>query len=158
MDDSARVLARLRKPSGISDKHWRFQDYIQTPHVNNQRLVYSVTRPIPIEDADAWWIGYELIKTADRELRDVDMILRDANKQPFAVHGVAGANDPIRLKRYIRTVDWEPVSTEISVSNVASLVRNSVGLHSTVRIEKFHCGNCFKILAIRSSAPHHRGT
>lgn len=68
-------LRALRKPSGVADKHWRFQDYVQTPHVEYQRLVFSVTRPVPIEDADAWWIGYELIQTADRELRDVDMIL-----------------------------------------------------------------------------------
>ena len=120
-------LRALRKPSGIADKHWRFQDYVQTPHFEKQRLVFSVSKPLPVEDADAWWIGYELIQTADRELRDVDMILRDSNRQPFAVHGIAGANDPVRLRKYIRTDGWEPVSTEIGVSNVAALVRKLGG-------------------------------
>jgi hypothetical protein len=120
-------LRALRRPSGVADKHWRFQEYVQMPVPRSGLLHYSVSRPIPIGDADAWWIGYELIQLADRELRDVDLLLRDTGRDPLLLSGVAGSGDTVRLRRYIRTQGWEPVNTEVGVSDVASLVRKLGG-------------------------------
>ena len=120
-------LRALRKPAGVAENHWRFQEYVQTPYVNDRRLVFSVTKEIPLDDREAWWVGYELISLADRELRDVDEILRDTGRQPFEVDAIAGANDPARLRRYIPTAGWEPIPVALQVSDVAGLVQKLGG-------------------------------
>ncbi len=117
----------VRKPAGESEKHWRFQEYVHTPYADNRRLVFNTTRDMPVDDRDAWWLGYELVNLADRELRDADAILRETNKVPFAADGVAGANDPARLKRYFPTKGWEPLPVSLRVSDVAGLVQNLGG-------------------------------
>jgi hypothetical protein len=121
-------LRALRRPTGESDKHWRFQGYVQGLVVDRGRVVFSSTRDIPIEDSDVWWLGYEMVNLADRELHDADMVLRDTDRKPFAAHAVAGANDPTRLTRHIPTKGWKPVPTRVHVSDVAGLVRNLGGI------------------------------
>ena len=100
---------------------------MQTPFVKDGRLVFSATKETPLEDIEAWWLGYELLNLADRELHDADMILKDSGRQPFAAHAVAGANDPARLRRHFPTKGWEPIATTLRVSDVAGLVRNLGG-------------------------------
>jgi hypothetical protein len=120
-------LRALRKPTGEAEKHWRFQEYIQTPHVSSDRLVFTATKAIPLEDIEAWWLLYDMISQADRELRDASAILTDSGRQTFAVDAVAGANEPTRLRRFFPTMGWEPVPTALRVSDVAGLVRNLGG-------------------------------
>jgi hypothetical protein len=115
-------LRALRKPTGFSDVHWRFQEYIQQPIAHGQQLKFTSSKPMPAVDREAWWLAFDALSIADRELRDADALLRDSNRDPFSITGVAGANDPARLRRYIPTDGWEPVDTSLRVSNVASLV------------------------------------
>ena len=61
------------------------------------------------------------------KLHRADMILRDTGRRAFAVNGVAGANDPARLTRHLRTRAWKPVPTKIQVSDVPTLVRSLGG-------------------------------
>ena len=117
----------LRNPTGESEKHWRFQEYVQTPYEKNGRLVFSASKEIPIEDVDAWWLGYEMLSLADRELRDADAILRETARPPFAVDAVAGAIDPARLAHHFPTKGWAPIPTKLQISDVPSLVRNLGG-------------------------------
>ncbi|MGO9462674.1 MAG: ATP-binding protein [Isosphaeraceae bacterium] len=120
-------LRALRKPAGESEKHWRFQGYVQTPLVENGRLVFGATKEMPLEDMATWWLCYDMLGFADRELRDADAILRESVKRRFAVDSVAGANDPARLRRYFPTKGWQPIPTKLQVSDVAGLVRNLGG-------------------------------
>jgi hypothetical protein len=120
-------LRALRKPTGEAEKHWRFQEYIQTPYVANERVCFTASRAFPLEDMETWWLGYELIALADRELHSADMILRDANRSRFAANSVAGANDALRLVELLPTSGWKPVSTQVRVSDVAGLVRKLGG-------------------------------
>jgi hypothetical protein len=120
-------LRALRKPTGESERHWRFQEYVQTPNAKNGRLEFSTPMEFPLEDVDVWWLGYEMLNMADDELRKADMILRDTRRQTFVVNCVAGANDPDRLTRHFRTKEWKPVPTKIQVSDVSALVRNLGG-------------------------------
>ena len=120
-------LRALRKPTGESEKHWRFQEYVQTPHVKHGRLEFSSSNDFPLDDAEAWWLGYELLNLADDELHKADVILRDTGRPPFAVTGVSGADDPARMAQHLRTRGWTPVPTTIQVSNVPALVRNLGG-------------------------------
>jgi len=100
---------------------------VQTPFAKDRRLVFSAAKEAPLDDVDAWWLGFELLSMADRELRDADTILRDTGKRPFAVDAVEGANDPGRLRRHFPTLGWEPIPTRIQISDVAGLVQNLGG-------------------------------
>jgi hypothetical protein len=58
-------LRALRKPIGESEKHWRFQEYVQTPHAKNGRVEFSTPNDFPLEDVEVWWLGYEMLNLAD---------------------------------------------------------------------------------------------
>ncbi|MGO9809617.1 MAG: ATP-binding protein [Isosphaeraceae bacterium] len=89
--------------------------------------MFTTTRDTPIEDVDVWWLGYEMLSIADRELHQADMILRETDRLPFAANAVAGADDPARFARYFPTSGWKPIATRIQVNDVAGLVRNLGG-------------------------------
>jgi Histidine kinase-, DNA gyrase B-, and HSP90-like ATPase len=121
-------LRALRKPSGYADLHWTFQQHIHTPGIDGERIEFTSGYAFPVEEAPAWWVGYELLQTADRELRQVDTLLQDLNRPyRFAARGVAGVESPARLVRHIPTQDWVPIDARVQVSNVAALIQNLGG-------------------------------
>jgi len=120
-------LRALRKPMGAAEEHWLFQEHLQKPDVEHERIVFSTSRPFPRDESRAWWLCYDMLRSADRELRDVDSLLRDTGRIPFATKGVAGCDDPSRLQKHIPTEGWEPIDVQIKVTDVASLVRKLGG-------------------------------
>jgi hypothetical protein len=120
-------LRALRKPTGDSKNHWIFQEKLNQPMLEADRLVYTSGSPFPIEDASSWWLCFDALRLADRELREVDALLADADRPRLAARGVAGVEEPERLIKFIATKDWLPIDTRIKVSNVASLIRNLGG-------------------------------
>lgn len=122
-------LRALRKPTGDSKNHWIFQEKLNQPMLEADRLVYTSGSPFPIEDASSWWFCFDALRSADQELREVDTLLADADRPRLAARGVAGVEEPERLIKFIATKDWLPIDTRIKVSNVASLIRNLGGEH-----------------------------
>ena len=120
-------LRALRKPTGDSKNHWIFQEKLNQPMLEADRLVYTSGSPFPIEDASSWWLCFDALRSADRELREVDALLADADRPRLAARGVAGVEEPERLIKFIATQDWLPIDTRIKISNVASLIRNLGG-------------------------------
>ena len=120
-------LRTLRKPKGVADDHWSFQGNLQKPRGDHDRLTFTSSRPFNLEEAPAWWLCCETIQMVDRELGQVDALLADTGRRRFAVRGVAGADNPSRLAKYIRTEAWIPVTAKIHVSNVRDLVRKLGG-------------------------------
>lgn len=120
-------LRALRKPSEYSRQHWIFQEHLQQPRLESERLVYTSGHSFSIEEANAWWLCHDTLNMVDRELQQVDALFADTNGSRFAAKGVAGVDDPRRLVRWIPTESWIPVDTRIKVGNVASLVRSLGG-------------------------------
>ena len=120
-------LRALCKPSEYSRQHWVFQEHLQQPRLESDRLVYSSGRGFTVEDANAWWVMFDTLKMVDSELQQVDSLLADTNRNRFLAKGVAGVDNPIRLVKWIPTENWSPVDTHIKVANVASLVRSLGG-------------------------------
>ncbi len=58
----------------------------------------------------------------DHELKEVDSLLADTNRQRLRAIGVASIEDPKRLSKLIAVEGWQPVDTKIRVTNVAKLV------------------------------------
>lgn len=121
------LLRALRKPVGISDCHWRFQHRMQTPCLENGRVVFTSTRPFLLDDADAWWVGLDLLRLANRELHAVDDILRESGRERFRANQVQGVDDPKKLARTVEVQGWLPVHTAIHVSDVRQLVETLGG-------------------------------
>lgn len=112
----------LVQPSGISADHWRFQERMAKPFVEADALVYTAQPPFETEFADAWWTAFDALQMVDRELRDVDRVLRDHQKKPLVVRRVEGAHSPSDLSRTIETIGWTPVDSTVRVSDVPKIV------------------------------------
>lgn len=115
-------LRTIRKPSSYSDLHWNFQQKLYQPRLERNRLVYTSKSPFPIREVDSWWICHDTLQMIDNELKEVDSLLVDTNRQRFKAIGVASIEDPKRLSKLIAVEGWQPIDTKIKVTNVAKLV------------------------------------
>lgn len=120
----ARVLTR---PMGISDVHWAFQERLAKPHVELDAVVFTAGKAFGHEDAEAWWLAYETLNAVDRELHDVDLLLRNRGREVLKARRVKGAGSPEMLARTLETKGWRPVDARLQVSDVPRIVENLGG-------------------------------
>ena len=118
----------LHTPQGQSRLHWAAQQLAQPllrPETDGGPggLVFTSQTDFTEDNADAWWIAHDLIKTANDELQGCYQIMKDMGLYAFTVDRVAGAESTLQLERHIRTADWRPVSAEVRVSSVEQMVR-----------------------------------
>ncbi|WP_445431173.1 HD domain-containing protein [Chryseobacterium indoltheticum] len=115
-------LRTIRKPSNYSDMHWNFQQKLYQPRLERNRLVYTSKSPFKIDEVESWWICNDTLQMIDNELKDVDSLLVDTNRQRLKAIGIASIEDPKRLSKLIAVEGWQPIDTKIKVTNVAKLV------------------------------------
>ena len=80
-------------------------------------------------EAEAWWLGYDMLAAIDDELRAVHGALDNQRVQPFVATAVKGAKSPQAIAQLIPTKHWKPVNTELRVTDVPSLVEKLGGQH-----------------------------
>lgn len=127
--DAARAplwLKVIRKPRAGSRTHWAFQEKLNQPISEGDRLLFT-SAPFGVNDADAWWMCFDALQLLDQELSDVDALLADLHKKQLAIRGVQGAGQADRLQRWILTDGWLPVDTRIRVNDVAGLAKELGG-------------------------------
>lgn len=137
-------LYGLLKLRGVSESHWRAQNRLATPLVDSEdshALRFTSTMPFGVEDADAWWIAFDAIQVANRELQSVDSLLRDLRMPPFLVNRVWGAETPQRLAEQVNASGWRPVAAEVKVSRTDKIVdlfggENLYGHHMVVPLRE----------------------
>jgi hypothetical protein len=120
-------LLALRRPEGNSEDHWRFQNNLLKPRVEDERLTYTTARPFPPEEIDAWWLCEEALRMVDGELYQIDALLADLHRPRLRARGVAGVESPDRLPKYVEVSGWTPIDARLHVSNVADLARKLGG-------------------------------
>jgi len=120
-------LRVIRRPSGVSDLHWAFQERMHRPQVDGDRLVYTASPAFSASDAGAWWVCHDSLRMVDQELRGVDDLLADKGRQRFQAAGVKGVDNPRRLSAFVPADGWTPVDAQITVSNVGLLARRLGG-------------------------------
>jgi hypothetical protein len=120
----ARVITR---PTGISDVHWAFQERLAKPHVELDAVVFTAGKAFGHEDAEAWWLAYDTLNSVDRELHDVDLLLRNRGREVLKARRVKGAGSPEMLARTVETQGWRPVDARLQVSDVPRIVENLGG-------------------------------
>lgn len=124
-DRAPDFLYGLLELRGLSEQHWRAQNRLAHPFVEAsepEALVFTSTRPFAEEDATAWWIAYDAIGVANRELQAVDALLRDVRLPPFAVSRVRGAETPDRLANLVQVSGWRPILADVRISRVDRIV------------------------------------
>lgn len=115
-------LLRLR---GLSELHWRAQNRLATPLVHQDdphAFRFTSTVPFSAEDADAWWIAFDAIQVANKELQAADSLLRDLGIQAFQINRIRGAETPDRLAQEVNTAGWRPIAAEIRASRVEKII------------------------------------
>lgn len=112
----------LTQPNGISADHWKFQERMAKPFVQSEALVYTAQPPFDVDVAEAWWTAFDALQTVDRELRDVDRVLRERQKKPLVIRRVEGVHSPRDLATTVETVGWMPVDSTIRVTDVPKIV------------------------------------
>lgn len=128
--DSSRAptfLHAVRNISGESTLHWTFQERLQKPRLEGDRLVFTASQPFDPTEAEAWWLCIDTIRYIDRGLHAVDSILADTRRPRLAARSVAYTDDLRRLSRLIPVRDWQPVDTRVRVGNVIDLVKKLGG-------------------------------
>lgn len=122
-----KYLRAITKPSGISALHWEFQERLSRPYVELDTVVFTTGQPFDRENADAWWLAFDTLSLIDRELNDVDQLLRSRGKEVLRVRRVKGAGSPEMLSRTVKTRDWRPVDARLQVSDVPRIVETLGG-------------------------------
>ncbi|MBR4425986.1 MAG: ATP-binding protein, partial [Oscillospiraceae bacterium] len=115
-------LMALRRLEGASKQHWVFQNRLNQPTVQEAHLFFTSKSAFPLDQMEAWWLCYDTLRMADRELQNADTLLMETGRTPFRVRGVYGLSSAKELSRYIQVKGWIPMDTTIRVGNVASLV------------------------------------
>ncbi len=124
----APVLLKIaREPSNLSRDHWIFQERLQRPWLDGDRLVYSSPQPFETHEASAWWLCVDTLRMFDRELRAVDSILSDSHKPRFSARAVAFVEDPARLSQHISVRGWFPVDARIEIGDAIGIIRDLGG-------------------------------
>jgi hypothetical protein len=126
----------LLNPSGVSRDHWIFQAYLKPAERRDEALVFQSKFPFSREHMSAWWVAYDAIRIADRELRNCDQLLRDRaisgrhpTLKPFLARRIEGAGEPGHLKNAVQVSGWTPVDTAVRIDNPISLVEKLGGWH-----------------------------
>jgi hypothetical protein len=115
-------LQALRAPEGQSELHWTFQGRLHRPTVVDDRVRFTSGEPFGREESAAWWLGLDLVRLADRELRSVDDLLADLGRDRFAARGVLAVDAPEAFARLVRTSGWTPIDASLQISDVAGLI------------------------------------
>lgn len=120
------ILAAARNIAAESQPYWIFQQKMDRPFPDDDRLVFRSTAFTSTE-IEAWWVGYDALNVVDRELKNVDAALRGRGRPRFAIRSVANVQSPQIAKMSLRVSGWEPIDARVHVSNVTELVHRFGG-------------------------------
>jgi hypothetical protein len=126
----------LLNPRGVSRDHWIFQANLKPGKRCKEALIFQSKRPFSREQMSAWWVAYDAILIADRELRNCDRLLRSRatsgrhpTLKPLSARRVEGAGEPSHLKDTVKVSGWTPVDTAVRIENPISLIDKLGGWH-----------------------------
>jgi hypothetical protein len=120
-------LFAIRKPTGTSKRHWAFQNKIYPAQRREDGLVLESKSPFYAVESEDWWLCFDAIDVADRELRGSDALLTDRHRAPFAVRRMVGAGDPEVLIQSVKVDGWKPVNTQPKISDPQSIIERLGG-------------------------------
>ncbi len=137
-------LFALTRRQGISLNHWKAQNWLARVDIDQSdssgtSAAVTSNRDFGLADVDAWWVAYDAICLADKELRASNQILMSRPQKEispqFRVRRISGVTSPESMSEYVRANGWRPCSAKLHVGNVEKLVS---GLGGEVLYGKAH--------------------
>jgi hypothetical protein len=127
--DRASALTRSLRPDvgEVSSVHWDAQQDIDGPERTGDELVYRSAREL--QNVDAWWLYYEMLRGLDNEIRQVRSFLqkRTVSYNRLSLIGVRGAGSPDLAEKFIRTSGFLPLEIGVRASSITRLVKLLAG-------------------------------
>lgn len=127
--DRASTVERAFRPSLERGSliHWLAQENIDGPERDGADLVYRAAKPI--DDVDAWWLYYEMLRGLDEEIRTVRRYLdrRAASQGRLTLQGVRGATSPEEAAVYVPTAGFLPIEINLRTGSIERLVQLLAG-------------------------------
>jgi hypothetical protein len=110
-----------------SDIHWVAQQDIDGPIREQDELVYRAANPI--QNVDAWWLYYEMLKGLDSEIRSVQRMLtqRRSEYKRISLMGARGASSPEQAIALIPTSGFLPIEINMRTGAIDRLVEILAG-------------------------------
>lgn len=126
-DRAPTYLSAVRPVGGVSAQHWYFQERLNQPRIELDRIVYTSNVAFDSAHAQEWWLAYDTARLINEELRMVDALCQDLGRQRFSVRSVAGVESPERFSSYVEVQDWTPVDAKLKVTSVEDLAASLGG-------------------------------
>jgi signal transduction histidine kinase len=117
----------IQKPAGKSADHWAFQERLAAPQLDGDNVFFTASEAFPLDEADAWWLAFDTIAAADKELSEANLLLTERYGQGFRANRIKGASSPKLLSRLIPTQNWIPVESKVHISDVPKVVETLGG-------------------------------
>jgi hypothetical protein len=133
----ARTMAFIiENPRGVSRLHWFFQKNLRPAHLpeGGDALMFTSKKPFSRDEMDAWWVAFDAIEVAERELRASDRLLKRRarsgnhnNELPLKAKRIEGAGDAEILASHIRADGWRPVNTSARIDDPLAIIETLGG-------------------------------
>ena len=94
------MLKAVREISRESELHWVFQEKLYKPRIENNRVVYTAKSAFSLSEVDAWWLCYDTLRMIDIELKNVDSLLLEQQREGFGVIGVYGIDSLEQIQKF----------------------------------------------------------
>lgn len=125
-------LLALIKRSGISLNHWKAQNRLSKVDLDQsdpykETLLFTSTIDFKEADSDAWYIAYDAVCLADKEIKSCNFILEQRGNKLFKVKKIKGIESPEKMSCYIKSDGWEPRSAKVYVGNIEKIIKNLGG-------------------------------
>ena len=128
------LLALIRR-KGISLDHWQSQNWLGCLSVDpsdplKETALVTSTRAFPKDQAEAWWVAFDALTVADKEIKVANALLEKRTGSlagGFRIKRVRGCDQPESMAEVVRTVGWNPCAAALHVDNIESLVRTLGG-------------------------------
>lgn len=123
-----RFLMLLKQPTGISKTHWQFQSKLNQPHCDTARkdLIFSGSA-FAQEELAAWWLAYDAVCLAHKELNAADKLLQENGLSQLAARSVTVSYSPNAFARHAPPQGWYPVDTSVKITDITSVVQRFGG-------------------------------
>jgi hypothetical protein len=117
----------LVRPEGHSLDHWTFQEKLASPHLEDESLIFTASEAFSRDQSSAWWLAYEAIVYADKELSDSNRLLKERVAQELSARRIKGAVSPEIFSQFVPVAGWKPVESKIHASSIPRIVESFGG-------------------------------
>ncbi len=123
-------LYALLKRNHVSESHWKAQNMIPPAtydEADPTTLLFTSTRGFTEEDANAWYVAYDALCIAHKEIQTSNACLEQSGSSALRAKHIKGVESPEIMAKYIKPKGWKPTAAKIHISNIEDMIRKLGG-------------------------------